>query len=315
MYWRTNAGRDEFHFVDKWGPEYEADLAIEFIQNESDKFRDPEKPFALVVSMNPPHLPYHLVPEKYKEVYNAKEPEIEKFCKNSINTEHDLFWQDYLRQHLRDQYAMITGIDEHFGRILESVKTSGAEDSTIVVFLSDHGDCIGIHGKKSKDNPYEESLRIPLMIKFPGTIPPRHDGMLISFPDLYPTILSLLGFKTSIPDQVEGRDFSEYCRTGQGVRPESQYYFSLGFFSEKSKRPIPGKINAGERGIRTEKYTLVCDKEPDGNIEWFLWDRQTDPSQVNNLAEENPELKNMLYNKYLLPWLKELNDPWLEVDE
>ena len=315
MYWKTNAEREEFHFIEKWGPEHEADLAIEYILNENGKMRIPDKPFALFVSMNPPHLPYDLVPYNFKERYVGKEPEIERFCASISTQDPELYLQGYLRQHIGDQYAMISGIDEHFGRILESLKTTGLEDSTLVIFLSDHGDCLGMHGKKGKDNPFEESLRIPLMLKFPGVIPPRHDGLLISIPDLYPTILGLLGFQTTIPDNIEGRDYSELCKTGTGERPESQYYFSLGFFSQKKKKPIPGKIDSGERGIRTAKYTLVCDKEPDNNIEWYLWDRLTDPHEVKNIATEAPELKNMLYNKYLVSWLKKLKDPWLKENE
>ncbi len=315
LYWKKNARREEFHYIDKWGPEHEADLAIEYILNEFGTIRNAEKPFALVVSMSPPHLPYHLVPEKYKERYKSKESEIESFCKNNITPDQNSFWQGYFREHVRDQYAMITGVDEQFGRIVDTLKSCGLEKSTIVVFLSDHGDCLGIHGKKSKDNPFEESLRIPLMIKFPGIVPPRHDDLLISIPDIFPTLLSLLGFASSVPENVEGTDFSEFCRNGRGPYPESQFYFSLGFFSPKEKRLTPGTINFGERGIRTKRYTMVCDKQPDGNKEWYLWDRQTDPHEINNIAEECGELTKLLYDKYLVPWLIKLNDPWLEENE
>ena len=311
MYWTNNAGRNDYQYVEKWGPEHESDLAIEYILNETGEMRDPEKPFALVVSMNPPHPPYHLVPEKYKELYSKKETEIEKFSKIATLNDHDPQWQDYFRENIRNQYAMITGVDENFGRILEALKLKRIEDSTLVIFLSDHGDCLGIHGKRAKDNPFEESLRIPLMVRLPGIIPPRHEDFLISIPDLCPTLLSLLGFKSVIPKSVEGIDFSEFCRTGIGERPSSQYYFSLGFFAQKKENPIAGKIDSGERGIRNERYTLVCDKEPNGNIEWYLWDRKMDPHQVKNIAKEESECKNNLYSNYLLPLLKLLKDPWL----
>ena len=70
MYWDTNAGREDFKYVDQWGPEHEADKAIEYINNTDGKFRDNDKPFAMVVSMNPPHMPYHMVPEKYVSMYD-----------------------------------------------------------------------------------------------------------------------------------------------------------------------------------------------------------------------------------------------------
>ena len=81
MYWDTNSKRDEFFYVDQWGPEHEADKAIEYIQNRSGKLRDAAKPFALVVAMNPPHSPYSQVPEKYREVY--RNTPIEELTKRS----------------------------------------------------------------------------------------------------------------------------------------------------------------------------------------------------------------------------------------
>ena len=56
MYWSNEASRDSFHFVDQWGPEHETDLAIAYLKNKENKFRDANKPFALMVSMNPPHI-------------------------------------------------------------------------------------------------------------------------------------------------------------------------------------------------------------------------------------------------------------------
>ena len=69
MYWDTDAPRDSFYYVNQWGPEYEADKAIEYLNGHIDK----TQPFALVVSMNPPHTGYELVPDRYKEMY--KKPE------------------------------------------------------------------------------------------------------------------------------------------------------------------------------------------------------------------------------------------------
>lgn len=65
MYWDTTAPRDSFYYVNQWGPAYEADKAIEYIQTQKEN----KQPFALVVSMNPPHTGYELVPDKYKALY------------------------------------------------------------------------------------------------------------------------------------------------------------------------------------------------------------------------------------------------------
>ena len=77
MYWNADASREDFYYVDQWGPEYETDRAIEYLQNEGG-YRPEGQPFALVVSMNPPHTGYGLVPEKYKALY--RDLDIEALC-------------------------------------------------------------------------------------------------------------------------------------------------------------------------------------------------------------------------------------------
>ena len=78
MYWTTDAPRDSFHYVDQWGPEFETDRAVDYIRNEGGRLRDPQKPFALVVSMNPPHTGYELVPQRYKDLY--RDLDVEALC-------------------------------------------------------------------------------------------------------------------------------------------------------------------------------------------------------------------------------------------
>jgi len=72
MYWSTDAPRDGAHRVEQWGPEHETDVALRYLRNEGGALRDPDAPFALVVAMNPPHMPYGKVPERYKEVYEGR---------------------------------------------------------------------------------------------------------------------------------------------------------------------------------------------------------------------------------------------------
>jgi len=309
MYWSTDAGRDEFHYVDQWGPEHEADKAIEYLKNESGEYRDADKPFALVVSMNPPHMAYNFVPERYREMYADLDIE-ETVCKKPQVPPKGSKWGDYYRKNIRDQYAMVTGVDQRIGRILKALDDNGLAEDTIVVFTSDHGDCIGMHNCISKMNPYEESFRIPFMIRWPEKVAVGSDELLFSAPDVYPTLLDLMGFADQIPDDVEGSSFAELFRGNEiSGRPTSQLYLSIpGYYSAKP--------TFGERGVRTATHTLMIETREDGTVkEILLFDRENDPNQMWNQADEKPELVEQLTEEELKPWLEKTGDPWGENDK
>ena len=300
LYWTTDAGRNDFHYVDQWGPEHEADIAIKYIKNKKGEYRKKDKPFALVVSMNPPHMPYDAVPQKYKDIYKDVDT-IKMFNKPHIppaNTK----WGNYYRKNIRNYYAMITGVDEQFGRILQALKEEGLEDNTIVLFTSDHGNCLGIHNMISKNNHYEESMRVPLLLRWPEKITARQTDLLISSPDIYPTIMDLMGMQKEIPKTIEGTSFAEYIKHGTGNTPSSQIYIWM----------KPGQPESGRRGVRTENYTLVIDKTPNSTEEIILHDNRKDPYQMKNIAKEYPELVKELIHNELIPWLEKTNDPFIE---
>ena len=297
LYWNGTAARNDFKYVDQWGPEHETDLAIQYLKNEDKSYRNPDEPFALMVSMNPPHMPYEAVPDKYKERY-ADIP-IEELTMSPNIPDSGTKWGDYYREKIRNYYAMITGVDEQFGRILETLKEQGLDKNTIVLFSSDHGNCLGIHDKVSKNNHFEESVRIPFIIRWPGRINPGTDNLLISTPDVYPTLLSLMGLKEFIPEQVDGTNFSSIFFTGEGERPDSQLYMGV----------PPGKEDMGRRGVRTHRYTLMINKE-NNLTEIDLYDNRTDPFQLNNLSDTRNDLVEEL-SVELKYWLEETNDPWI----
>ena len=295
MYWRGDAGRDEAHWVDQWGPEHEADLAIDYIRNKNGTYRDAAQPFALVVSMNPPHMPYDQLPMEYVDMYRDRS--LDDLCSRPNIPSAGTQWGDYYRKHIRNYLAMTTGVDAQFGRILEALKENGLDENTIVVFTSDHGNCLGIHDEISKNNPYEESLRIPLMIRWPGRIKPRHDDLLISVPDMYPTLLDLMSFGGDIPKKVDGRSHASLLRTGEGDRPTSQLIMKV---------PL-GQPGWGMRGVRTHQHTLVVHRMPGLPAETVLYDRDTDPYQLRNAADKYPEVVKELIEKELYPWLDNWN--------
>ncbi|MBL7965936.1 MAG: sulfatase [Prolixibacteraceae bacterium] len=297
MYWDTEDKREDFKYYDEWGPEHEANRAIDYIQNKNGNLRESGKPFALVISMNPPHTAYDQVPQKYKDLY--KDMSVETLITKPNIPAAGTKWGDHYRKNIKDYYACISGVDEQFGRILRALKDAGLEENTIVVFTSDHGDCLGMHEEVTKNNPYEESMRVPLLIRFPATLKPRHDNILISTPDLYPTLLGLMNLASSIPSEVDGTDYSKYLIRGKGAKPSSQWYMKVDNASKES----------GIRGVRTDRYTYVVNKK-NGEKNVMLFDRKNDPYQLTNIATENPKLTETL-DKELVVWLKKYNDPWL----
>ena len=299
MYWDTEAGRDGFQYVDQWGPEHEADLAIKYLANENGVYRDPDKPFAMVVSMNPPHTPYSAVPKRYVDQY--KDVSLDDLCRRPNIPDADTKMGAYYRKNIRNYYAMITGVDEQFGRILEALKQQGLEEDTLVVFTSDHGNCLGIHDEISKNNRYEESMRIPFMIRWPGKIAPGQDDLLFSSLDFCPTLLDLMGFEDQIGQDVDGKSFAKEFLGHKGTWPEWQWYMWV----------PPGKPAWGRRGIRNQDTTFVIDKVEDRATKYYLHDNKHDPYQLNNIAAHHPERVQEL-TLVLNRMIGAYNDPWLQ---
>lgn len=296
MYWNTDAGREDFYFVDQWGPEYETDRAIEYLRN-ADGCREADKPFALVVSMNPPHTGYNLVPDKYKKIYDGLD--VDKLAVQPDIQPKGTRLGDFFRKSVRDYYACMTGVDEQVGRIIETLKQQGLWENTIVVFSSDHGDSMGKHGIIGKNIYYEEAMRIPLIISWPEKIKPRRDSLTrIAFADLYPSLLSLMGFQKQIPPQVETFDLSRRIETGKGAQPDFQPYYRFDVLKQEN----------GMRGMRAERYTFVVDIK-DGRIaDKILFDRQQDPYELDNIAGKQPVLVKK-FEKQLKQWLAKTGDP------
>lgn len=276
MYWDTHAGRQGFHYVDQWGPEHEADRAIEYVRNTGGRYRDPEQPFALVVGMNPPHMPYHKVPDEYVERY--ADLDLEALCQRPNIPPAGTEWGDYYRAHVRNYYAMVSGVDAQFGRILAALEEQGLAEDTIVLFTSDHGNCLGIHDRISKNNPYEESMRVPFLIRWPGRITARRDDLLLSTVDIYPTLLDLMGLADEVPTTVQGASYAPLFRGEEMARPTAQLYMWM-----PADQP-----HLGRRGLRTARYTYVENRLPGKPASCELYDRYEDPYQIVEQSAQRP---------------------------
>jgi len=245
-------------------------------------------------------MPYDLVPERYLERY-ANVPAEDLVNRPNVRLGEDTPGSRLARRHTKNYLAQVTGVDDQFGRILSVLHEEGLEEDTIVVFTSDHGNCLGSHEEVSKNVHYEESMRVPLLIRWTGRIDPRREELLLSTPDLYPTLMELMGLGARIPEEVQGTSRASVLLDGSGDRPTSQLYIKIPY----------GKPALGHRGVRTHRYTLSIEKGEEGVLSTTLHDNVEDPYQLQNVADARPELVRELVEGELVPWLETTGDPWL----
>jgi len=296
-YWVNNAKVDERIDVDEWSVKHETDVAIDYIRNRDEKYRDPNSPFSLFIAFNPPHTPFQQVPDKYLSAYDGKTDEQ---LLNRLNVSLEGRGAP-AGKHAKNYFSAVTGIDENFGRIIDCLKEEGLEENTIVVFSADHGEMMGSHGLMHKGVWYDESLLIPFIIRWQGKLEHRLDDLLLNVPDIMPSLLSLMGFKEQIPQDVEGNDYSDIILGKDGYRPNSALYMNI---------PVdfPG---GGRRGLRTHRYTFVIQRTKELSEKYILHDNQADFYQTRNIADDNPELIDSLTDE-LNKWLNKTKDPWLD---
>lgn len=280
---------------DTYEPEHQTDLAMVRIG----QWAQEDTPFCLFVSWGPPHDPYPLVPERYKRLYDAP-PTIRRNCPQLPGDT------------LRDYYAAVTALDEQLGRLLDCIAGHGLEQETIVVLTSDHGDMLGSHGYWQKQLPFEESIRIPLLIQWKERLRPGTIDALIGIADFAPTLLGLAGIGSHA--DMEGCDMSGAIRhAGAGAAVDSVH--SSVDAGERRSVPIMNIIPGGNalkfgerrpwRGVRTERFTYARFQEED----WILYDLKQDPYQMNNLIRhpDYSDIRRMLQTE-LERWLVRIGD-------
>jgi arylsulfatase A-like enzyme len=211
---------------------------------------------------------------------------------------------DRARKDLAGYYAHCTAIDKCVGDLWQTLKDAGIDRDTIVVFTSDHGDMQWSQGKIRKQRPWDESIRIPLLIHNPAAFGDagKKVGALVNAQDLMPTLLGLCNVR--VPKSAEGFDYSRYLTGGTDKIPEAAVIMCPVPFSEFSKKAEGREY----RGIRTDRYTYVRDL----NGPWLLYDNQTDPYQLTNLCNrvDSKQLQAAL-EKELSKKLRESHDDFL----
>ena len=220
--------------------------------------------------------------------FGFKRDEIVELDKNVTPEENKkLRFQTYIKDYL----ATIKSVDDNIGRVLEYLKDSDLEDNTIIIYASDQGFFIGEHGWFDKRFMYEESIRMPFVIKYPGVIKPKtvNDDIITNI-DFAPTILEMANVES--PNSIQGKSFfKNLVRKKSKDWRQSMYYHYYEYPFYHHVQP--------HYGIRNERYKLIHFYY-DIDV-WELYDLKNDPNELNNIISSKEhkklihKLKNELY--------------------
>jgi len=258
-------------------------------------------PFFLMVSWNPPHSSFTDAPDDKKALYpegSLKPRPNQRVGKGGRGGAFGTSWNVYQGYH-----AHVSAIDAELGRLMAKLDELGLADDTILVYSSDHGSMLGSQGVGGKRQPYEESVRVPFLVRWPRAVPAgRKVGSLLGTIDVMPTVCALAGLP--VPTTCQGLDFSAALRGGKGPEPASQFLMHISKKHASGGERHPAPIF---RGVTTGRHTYAV--YPDRP--WCLFDHGDDPCQLKNLIDEpskapvRAELRAMLAE-----WLRKADDPF-----
>lgn len=271
----VHGGRGEgaFHYR---LPGYETDaltdLLIDYLERRAGaEAEEAEQPFFATLSVQPPHDPY-IAPEEWMRRHTPGAVELRP------NVPRVDYVEERARRQLAGYYAMIENLDWNFGRVRETLERLGMAEDTHILFFSDHGDMQGSHGQFMKNSPWEESIRVPLVIGGGEPFYSNRNGqsdLPVNVTDLAATTLGLCGLP--VPDWMQGKDYSA-LRLGSGDLPERA---DSGFLQAVIPTGHPYSIDRPWRGVVTGDGWKLAVLE---HQHWMLHNLRDDPYEQVNLA-------------------------------
>ena len=261
-----------------WVDDVATDFAIKFIRENK------SKPFAIQLSFKSPHGPCK-PPSRLKKRYQGE------YCRPAVNESFippyditDTTEPPYTigtPDRRLNRFRCINGADDNLGRVLDALDELGLAENTMVVYASDNGYYMGDHGLKDKRTAYEESMRIPLLVRFPKSARKGalEDADVLNV-DLAPTILDYAGLE--IPKEMQGRSWRELLAKGDATNWRKAFFYQ--YFESAGAAPTL-------QAVRTSDYKLVkYPKHP----EWTqLFNLKEDPYEIKNLADDRELLQRM----------------------
>jgi arylsulfatase A-like enzyme len=249
-----------------------------------------------VLSVAPPHFPYGTAPKEYRDEYAKRDIVLRPNVPDADIRE--------ATESLRGYYAHGAALDDCIKQLLATLDRTSVAEDTIVVFMSDHGDMLFSQGLEHKLYPWDESLRIPFLVRYPRKfgVAGRRIQNPMNVPDVMPTLLGLCGLPK--PSEIEGTDFSALLMGGSSTTlPQSAY-----INNPVSTFQLRQCGFDAYRGVRTVTHTYV--RSIHGP--WLLYDNTADPYQKHNLVGK-PEAKTVQasLDLELDSWRQKLHDAFL----
>lgn len=174
---------------------------------------------------------------------------------------------DEVRRHVADYYASVSHLDHHLGRVLDVLEAAGEREDTIVAATADHGLAVGRHGLMGKQNLYEHSVRVPLILAGPGVPAGERREALCYQCDLNPTLRDLCDFPT--PQDMDAESLVPTIEDPNVV----------------SREAVVGAYKRHQRMRREDRYKLI-EYAVDGERTTQLFDLERDPAETENLATD-----------------------------
>lgn len=256
-----------------------ANEAISFLNGQSNG----TKPFYCYVAFTSPHDP-RTPPEKYRKLYPKEQIKLppnflpqHPFDNGELAVRDEKLLprpltEDGAKEELALYYGMISELDAQIGRILDALDKNGLTQNTLVVFAGDNGLAVGSHGLLGKQNLYEHSMRVPLIISHPTLPKNRRVDALAYIADIFPTITDALGLP--LPPTVESQSLYPFL-TGRKKEGRDAVYYTY--------RDL-------QRAVRTADNWKLIRYNVNGQQTTQLFDLNTDPYETKNLAD-NPAFR------------------------
>jgi arylsulfatase A-like enzyme len=179
------------------------------------------------------------------------------------------------QRYLQDYLACIQSVDDNAGRLLDWLDANGLRDNTIVIYTSDQGFFLGDHGMYDKRFMYEESIKMPFLVRWPGVIKPGSvENALAINPDFAPTFMDAAGL--AVPEDMQGRSLVPLLKGERPADWRTSFYYR--YYHD------PGDHNTrAHYGMRTETQKLIYYWKKN---QWELFDLRNDPDELHNIYND-----------------------------